>query len=91
MADWCSTADVVTHKHPPQGTDLEVLYIPSTFLAVVDKYDVDLDVIVDWDLSDVLQSGEIDIHSSLPADLTVIRNKGVEHSLKARTTVAGVF
>lgn len=43
LADWCSMADAVTHMGPSEQSDFEVLNIPSTFSAVVDVYNVDLD------------------------------------------------
>lgn len=43
LADWCSKAKAVAHLHPSQCTDHEVLDIPSSWLVVVDAYDVDID------------------------------------------------
>lgn len=43
------------------------------------------------DLPDVLASGKIDVRSSLPADITVIRDNGVEGPVEVPNTAASIF
>lgn len=43
------------------------------------------------DLSDIVPSGEIDVHLILLADGAVIRNKYVEYFIEAPTTAVGVL
>lgn len=83
--------DAVAHILLYQRTDPEVLDISSTSPAGVNAYDVYLDAEGDWDLLDVLPSGEIDIHSSLLAEFTALRDKCVEHSVEASKTAANVL
>lgn len=68
-------ADVVTHVQPFQRTKSMVLDFLSTLPAFANAHNVDLDTESDWDVSDILPSGEIDACRSLRADFTVIRDK----------------
>lgn len=83
--------DAITHMHRSQRNDSEVVNNPSTSWAVIEVFDEYLDAEGDWDLPDILLSGEIDICSSLQADLTVIRDKSVNHLIEVAATAAGVF
>lgn len=64
---------------------------PPVSSGVPDVHDVDLDTEGKWDLSDVLHLGEVDARPNLRTDFTLFRDKGIDYSIEAPTTAAGVL
>lgn len=87
----CSLESAVIYMLLPSHVDPKVVDPPPVSSSVPIVYDVDLGVEDEWDLSDKLRSGEMDVCSSLRVDIALIRDKCVEHSVEAPTTAADVF
>lgn len=72
-----SLANAVAYICRLSQMDRNAVHQPIISSNVPDVYDVDLEAECEWELSDILPSGEIDIRSSLRVDLDVNREKWV--------------
>lgn len=90
-AVWYSLASTVALKCAHSRADIEVSDPPYVLYNVPVVNEVELDAEGEWELLNIPPPGEIDVPSSLPADFSIIRDKGVECSIEAPTTAAGMF
>lgn len=90
-AERCIQASAVTYMGPPSSTDPKVNDLAPLLPSVPDFYHTDEDTEGKWNLLDVPLSEEINVHSSLQCNVTVIRDKYVAYFIEATTTAPGLF
>lgn len=84
-------ASAVAYMGPPVHVDSENADRSPVFVSVPDLNDLDLGAEGEWGCVDIPLSSEIDCRSNLSVDITVIRPKGFEYSLRATVTAADIL
>lgn len=84
-------SSAVTHMRLPCQLDPNVVDPPLPLPRVPEVYHIDVHGEAKWDLPDFSPYIEVDVHSTLWADSTVIREKSIYYSVNAPTTSVGVF
>lgn len=90
-AEQFTLANAVAYMCPPFQADPEAVDLPHIPSSIPGVYDADLDAEGEWNLSDILRSGETEVCSTLWVDLATVRDKCIEYSVESPTNPAGLY